>query len=44
MANVQAISYVDLYMLKRETFDQVLQGYPEIAKEIKRTAEERLKR
>ncbi len=44
MANVQALSYVDLYILKRETFDKVLQDYPDIAKEIRRTAEERLKR
>ncbi|KAA3617314.1 MAG: cyclic nucleotide-binding protein [Calditrichaeota bacterium] len=43
MANVQAITYTDLYKLEREVFESVLSQHPEIAKKIKDTAEARIK-
>ncbi len=43
-ANIMALSYCDLYMLERETFEFVLEQYPAIAERIRKTAEERIKR
>ncbi len=43
-ANIMALSYCDLYMLERETFEFVLDQYPAIAERIRKTAEERIKR
>ncbi len=42
-ANVQAVTYTDLYKLEREVFESVLSQHPDIAKKIKDTAEARLK-
>ncbi|RMH63309.1 MAG: hypothetical protein D6677_07435 [Calditrichaeota bacterium] len=42
-ANIQAVTYCDLYILERETFEFVLEQYPEIAERIRQTAEARIK-
>jgi len=41
-ANVQAVTFTDLYMLERNVFESVLSQHPEIANKIKDTAEARL--
>jgi len=41
-ANVQAISYVDLYVLERKDFEFVLSQHKGIAKKIEEVAEARL--
>lgn len=40
-ANVQAVSYVDLYVLERSTFEFVLTQHPDVAKRIRETAAKR---
>jgi CRP-like cAMP-binding protein len=40
-ASVQAISYCNLYMLDRDTFKEVVAGYPDIAREIEEVAMKR---
>ncbi len=40
-ANVQAVSYVDLYVLERTTFEFVLTQHPDVAKRIRETAAKR---
>jgi Cyclic nucleotide-binding domain/Ion transport protein len=42
-ASVRALSYSDLYILEGEVFEKLLSRYPEIEKEIKKTAEQRTK-
>ncbi len=43
MANVQAVTYADLYKLERDVFESVLSKHPDIAKKIKETADARMK-
>ena len=43
-ANVMAITYVDLYVLKRDVFEFVLSRHPELAKKIQDTAATRIKK
>jgi voltage-gated potassium channel len=42
-ASVRAVTYSDLYILERDVFEKLLSRYPEIEKEIKKTAEQRTK-
>jgi len=43
MATVRAETYCDVYILKKEIFDRVLNFYPEISSYMKKIAEERLR-
>ena len=38
---VVAVDYCNLYALDRDKFDQVLDGFPEFASEVRRVAESR---
>lgn len=42
-AGVRAVTYSDLYILERDVFEHLLSRYPEIEKEIRKTAEKRIK-
>jgi len=41
-ATVQVITYSDLYTLEKQVFEHVLENYPEITDQIKKSSEERL--
>jgi hypothetical protein len=43
MATVQAETYCDVYILNKKVFEHVLNNYPEISSQIRKTADERLK-
>jgi Ion transport protein/Cyclic nucleotide-binding domain len=42
-ASVKAVTYSDLYILEKDVFDKLLMHYPDIEKEIRKTAERRIK-
>ena len=41
-ASVRVSQFSNLYKLEKETFDKVIEDYPEIAKEIKKVKDRRV--